>query len=135
MHVVKLWDERCISLFLTFITFHLSCMHVGMWTQRRECGGQRTICGSQFCPSTRWILWLELRPAGLATGSWFHPLSHLPSFKEKKNIFIQQRRCWSQDAQSPTLSCNQILGWWEWGGQTDSSLFLSKSQLPFLETG
>lgn len=109
--------------YLSFILY--ACGHV---YPTPECGGQRTTCDSQFCPSTRWILWLELRLSSLAAGSWFHPLSHLPSFKGKKHIFIQQRRCWSQDAQSPTLSCNQILGWREWGDRQTyhcSSLSLS----------
>lgn len=38
---------------------------VGMITPQRNCGGQRTSCGSRLSPSALWVLDSELRWSGL----------------------------------------------------------------------
>lgn len=43
-------------------------------------GGQRAPCGSQFSPSLRWALGIELRPLALVAASLPHELSHQLSF-------------------------------------------------------
>lgn len=64
------------SLIVSFYFINV-CMYVCM--ARRECGGQRTICGDLFFPSTTWVLGVEHRSSGLAKDESFCPAS-LTSF-------------------------------------------------------
>lgn len=43
-----------------------------MYMQQHVCGGQRTISGSQFSPSTRWVRGLKLGSSGEATRTLTH---------------------------------------------------------------
>lgn len=55
-----------IVLHLLFCVLGIMCMCYGTYR------GQRTTYGSQFSPSTTWILGIKLKPSSLAASAFIH---------------------------------------------------------------